>query len=104
MEFLFICLNACSLLQKFILFCQILLFPEGTDLTKHTKWRSDLYAEKTKLPKYDFVLHPRTTGFTHIVQEMKKGMHAKYGSPHDKTCLWGFRQSETQTSLLSYRD
>ena len=92
-EFLFIthfCLNACSLLQKFILFCQILLFPEGTDLTKHTKWRSDLYAEKSKLPKYDFVLHPRTTGFTHIVQEMKKGIHAKYGQRHDKTFLRGF--------------
>ena len=22
----------------------------------------------------------------------------------EKTCLWGFRQSELQTSLLSYRD
>ena len=55
------------------LFFQILLFPEGTDLTKHTKQRSDQYAEKNNLPKYDFVLHPRTTGFTHIVQEMKNG-------------------------------
>ena len=27
-----------------------------------------------------------------------------YGPKCDKTCLWGFRQSETQTSLLSYRD
>lgn len=51
---------------------QILLFPEGTDLTKNTKSRSDTYAEKYNLQKYDFVLHPRTTGFTHIVQEMKK--------------------------------
>ncbi|XP_045182485.1 lysocardiolipin acyltransferase 1-like [Mercenaria mercenaria] len=51
---------------------QILLFPEGTDLTKNTKKRSDAHAEKYSLPKYDFVLHPRTTGFTHFVQEMKK--------------------------------
>ena len=42
-------------------------------------------------------------------------MKLKVGTPHafiyflngphcDKTCLPGFRQSETQTSLLSYRD
>ena len=52
---------------------QILLFPEGTDLTANTKKRSDAHAEKYNLPKYNFVLHPRTTGFAHIVQEMKKG-------------------------------
>ncbi|KAH3854327.1 hypothetical protein DPMN_096864 [Dreissena polymorpha] len=52
---------------------QILLFPEGTDLTTHTKARSDAYAEKNSLPKYTYLLHPRTTGFTHFVQEMKKG-------------------------------
>ncbi|KAL4238498.1 Lysocardiolipin acyltransferase 1 [Mactra antiquata] len=51
---------------------QILLFPEGTDLTKNTKKRSDQFAEKNNLQKYDFVLHPRTTGFSHIVQQMKK--------------------------------
>ena len=27
-----------------------------------------------------------------------------YGPCHEKTCLWGFRQSEIQTSLLSCRD
>ena len=27
-----------------------------------------------------------------------------YGPRRDKTCLQGFRQNETQTSLLSYRD
>ena len=27
-----------------------------------------------------------------------------YGSRCEKTCLWGFRQSEIQISLLSYRD
>ncbi|WAR19254.1 LCLT1-like protein [Mya arenaria] len=34
--------------------------------------RSDIYAEKNNLPKYNYVLHPRTTGFNHFVQEMKK--------------------------------
>ena len=28
----------------------------------------------------------------------------EYGPRREKTCLWGFRQSEFQTSLLSYRD
>ena len=28
----------------------------------------------------------------------------KFGPRHEKTCLRGFRQSEIQTSLLSYRD
>ena len=28
----------------------------------------------------------------------------QYGPRRNKTCLWGFLQSETQTSLLSYRD
>lgn len=55
-------------------FLQILLFPEGTDLTKNTKFRSDQFAEKNNLEKYQYVLHPRTTGFTHFVQEMKKGL------------------------------
>ena len=27
-----------------------------------------------------------------------------YGPPGDRTCILGFRQSDTQTSLLSYRD
>ena len=27
-----------------------------------------------------------------------------FGPRREKTCLWGFRQSEIQTSLLSYRD
>lgn len=60
-------------IKVFYFLLQILLFPEGTDLTKETKERSDKFAEKSDLPKYDFVLHPRTTGFTHIMQEMKNG-------------------------------
>ena len=40
--------------------------------------RSDQYAEKMNVEKYDYVLHPRTTGFTHFVQEMKKGTTVRY--------------------------
>ncbi|XP_064622153.1 lysocardiolipin acyltransferase 1-like isoform X2 [Lineus longissimus] len=51
---------------------QLLLFPEGTDLTPFTKTRSDAFAEKNGLPKFNYVLHPRTTGFTFLAQHMKK--------------------------------
>ncbi|XP_050406744.1 lysocardiolipin acyltransferase 1 [Patella vulgata] len=51
---------------------QLLFFPEGTDLTKQTKERSDVFAEKNGLQKYSFVLHPRTTGFIHMISQMRK--------------------------------
>ena len=35
--------------------------------------RSNDFAEKNGLPKYEYVLHPRTTGFVHFINEMKKG-------------------------------
>ena len=40
------------------------------------------------------------------VQNMKpvKIAQVSYGPRREKTCLWGFRQSEFQTGLLSYRD
>ena len=49
----------------------MVLFPEGTDFTPGTKIRSDRFAEKNDLPKYDYVLHPRTTGFTYLVEQMR---------------------------------
>ena len=33
-----------------------------------------------------------------------KGDTVGNGHRHEKTCLWGFRQCEFQTNLLSYRD
>eukprot|EP00058_Branchiostoma_floridae_P007020 XP_002592508.1 hypothetical protein BRAFLDRAFT_57463 [Branchiostoma floridae] len=52
---------------------QLLLFPEGTDFTERTRQRSDAYAEKNNLPKYDYVLHPRTKGFVYIAEKLIKG-------------------------------
>ncbi|GFO48308.1 lysocardiolipin acyltransferase 1 [Plakobranchus ocellatus] len=52
---------------------QFLLFPEGTDMCHRAIKRSNDFAEKNGLPKYEYVLHPRTTGFVHFVNEMKKG-------------------------------
>ncbi|XP_030767808.1 lysocardiolipin acyltransferase 1-like [Sitophilus oryzae] len=50
----------------------MIIFPEGTDLTAKTKESSDRYAEKNGLPKYKHVLHPRTTGFMYLIEEMQK--------------------------------
>lgn len=53
---------------------QVLLFPEGTDLTPKTKGQSDSFARKNGLPYLEYVLHPRTTGFNFIVQQMRQSM------------------------------
>uniref|UniRef100_A0A673CT52 Lysocardiolipin acyltransferase 1 n=1 Tax=Sphaeramia orbicularis TaxID=375764 RepID=A0A673CT52_9TELE len=52
---------------------QLLLFPEGTDLTENTRAKSDAFAAQNSLPKFEYVLHPRTTGFTFIVDTLRKG-------------------------------
>ena len=69
---------------------QIVLFPEGTNITpkvrfsksasleqswsvswkntEQAKEKSDSFAEGSHRPKYNHVLHPRTTGFVHMVR------------------------------------
>ena len=54
---------------------QVLLFPEGTDLTSRTKVRSDEFARKNDWPLYDYCLHPRTTGFTHLTELMRRSKY-----------------------------
>lgn len=39
----------------------------------NTKARSNEFAEKNGLQKYEYVLHPRTTGFTFIVERLRDG-------------------------------
>lgn len=51
---------------------QMLLFPEGTDFTESTKARSHQFAEKMGLDKYEFVMHPRVTGFTAILEQLRR--------------------------------
>lgn len=50
---------------------QLLLFPEGTDKCPIATANSKRFAEKTGLVHYQYVLHPRVTGFAHIVQTMR---------------------------------
>uniref|UniRef100_F1L750 Lysocardiolipin acyltransferase 1 n=1 Tax=Ascaris suum TaxID=6253 RepID=F1L750_ASCSU len=57
---------------------QLLLFPEGTDRGARAAFLSDIYAEKNSLPKYKYVLHPRTAGFIHLLQLMRRRKYIRY--------------------------
>ncbi|KAK8726081.1 hypothetical protein OTU49_010371 [Cherax quadricarinatus] len=57
---------------------QVLLFPEGTNLTPATQKKSNEYAQKTGLPCLTHVLHPRTTGFTFLVNKLREQLDAVY--------------------------
>ncbi|XP_036118090.1 lysocardiolipin acyltransferase 1 isoform X3 [Molossus molossus] len=63
---------------------QLLIFPEGTDLTENSKARSNDFAEKNGLQKYEYVLHPRTTGFTFVVDRLREAKVCRRGK---HTCL-----------------
>ncbi|KAL8590857.1 hypothetical protein ACOMHN_063169 [Nucella lapillus] len=51
---------------------QFLLFPEGTDFCKAGLAKSHKFAKANSLPQYEYVLHPRTTGFIHFINQMKE--------------------------------
>lgn len=51
---------------------QLLVFPEGTDLSESNKEKSQTYAKERGLSQYEYVLHPRTKGFIHCINEMRK--------------------------------
>jgi hypothetical protein len=57
---------------KYIHYLQILLFPEGTDLTAGSRQRSHQFAFANQLERYYQVLHPKTTGFVFLVQRMRQ--------------------------------
>lgn len=56
---------------------QLLIFPEGTDLSYSNKQKSHIYAEKSGLAKYEYVLHPRVKGFQQCVTSLTN-VHAVY--------------------------
>ncbi|XP_055982196.1 lysocardiolipin acyltransferase 1 isoform X2 [Sorex fumeus] len=77
---------------------QLLLFPEGTDLTENSKARSNDFAEKNGLQKYDYVLHPRTTGFTFVVDRLREGKNLD--AVHDITVAYPHNIPQTERHLL----
>ncbi|CAI4231559.1 unnamed protein product [Auanema sp. JU1783] len=79
---------------------QLLLFPEGTDKCPKATERSRIYAEKKGIPHYSYVLHPRTTGFVHIVQRMRKDNNIKY--LYDVTIGFGDCIVQRDVDIVAY--
>jgi len=78
---------------------QLVLFPEGTNITASSKTRSDAYAAKNNKPAYEYVLHPRTTGFVHLSRGMmdKNLLDAVY----DVTIAYPGTKPQSEVTLLS---
>lgn len=47
--------------------CELLIFPEGTNLCSTSLARSNQFARKANLPYVAYTLHPRCTGFVYLV-------------------------------------
>ncbi|XP_051025342.1 lysocardiolipin acyltransferase 1 isoform X2 [Acomys russatus] len=77
---------------------QLLIFPEGTDLTENNKALSNDFAEKNGLQKYEYVLHPRTTGFTFVVDRLRKGKNLD--AIHDITVAYPYSITQTEKDFL----
>ncbi|CAK8686602.1 lysocardiolipin acyltransferase 1-like [Clavelina lepadiformis] len=76
----------------------ILFFPEGTDLSEDNRKRSAEFAKKKDLPVFDYVLHPRTKGFTYFVNTLREisGIHAV----HDVTIAYPYNLPQGEKEML----
>ncbi|XP_027477408.1 lysocardiolipin acyltransferase 1 isoform X4 [Zalophus californianus] len=77
---------------------QLLIFPEGTDLTENSKARSNDFAEKNGLQKYEYVLHPRTTGFTFVVERLREGRGKRHRATVEDTVVPSVTGWQLQTT------
>uniref|UniRef100_A0A673IUP3 Lysocardiolipin acyltransferase 1 n=1 Tax=Sinocyclocheilus rhinocerous TaxID=307959 RepID=A0A673IUP3_9TELE len=76
----------------------ILIVSKQPYRVENTRARSDEFAEKNGLPKYEYVLHPRTTGFTFIVDTLRKGDNLD--AVHDITVAYPQNIPQTERHLL----
>ncbi|XP_026319151.1 lysocardiolipin acyltransferase 1-like [Hyposmocoma kahamanoa] len=58
--------------------CRIVLFPEGTDLSEDNRRKSHKFAAVNNLPKYEFVLHPRTKGWAALCSSLRSNLTSIY--------------------------
>lgn len=56
----------------------LLVFPEGTDLSPQNVVKDAEYADKKKLRRYRYLLHPRTAGFAAAVRAFGTQLDAVY--------------------------
>ncbi|KAI5631177.1 acyltransferase domain-containing protein [Phthorimaea operculella] len=76
--------------------CRLVLFPEGTDLSEDNRMKSHKFADANKLPHYQYVLHPRTTGWAALVSRMRG---AGLASVYDVTLAYD-TPAQTEADLL----
>lgn len=85
----------CLLHFKKLSFCSVYIkvhkqisrkyFKSGmSSLAENTRAKSNVFAAENNLPNFQYVLHPRTTGFTFIVDKLRKGSSI---STHTIQCL-----------------
>lgn len=77
---------------------QLLIFPEGTDLTKSSKEKSDRYATQHYLPLYTYTLHPKTTGFAYLVQHLQRANYLD--AVYDLTIAYPDYIPQSETDLI----
>ncbi|KAI5646029.1 lysocardiolipin acyltransferase 1 [Phthorimaea operculella] len=76
--------------------CRLVLFPEGTGLSGDNRTKSHKFADANKLPHYQYVLHPRTTGWAALVSRMRG---AGLASVYDVTLAYD-TPAQTEADLL----
>ncbi len=57
---------------------QLLIFPEGTNLSPHTKSRSDAYCKEIGVAPFGNVLFPRVKGFALLIRSLRKTVDCVY--------------------------
>lgn len=78
---------------------QLLFFPEGTDFQPSSRQKSQEYAKKNDLMDYEYVLHPRTTGFNAVLSCMK--LYNNLGQVIDVTVAYPQNILQNETDLLT---
>jgi lysocardiolipin and lysophospholipid acyltransferase len=76
----------------------LLIFPEGTDLSPDNKKKSDKFAIENNLPKYEHVLHPRTTGFVYLASRLIR--HKTLDAIYDVTVVYCDTIPQSESFLL----
>lgn len=77
---------------------QLLLFPEGSDLSPANLAKARAFAEEKGLTPFAHLLQPRTTGFAHILASMKGAGMA--GSLYDVTVAFAGPVVQTEAELI----
>ncbi|KAJ8723269.1 hypothetical protein PYW08_003181 [Mythimna loreyi] len=83
--------------QKLNYDCRLVLFPEGTDLSEENLRRSEKFAHANNMQHYEYVLHPRTTGWVALCSRLRESGLA---SIYDVTVAY---DSPAQTEMDLFR-